>query len=798
MSLPPAVKDISDHPAQNAVTDPVDKDKLAADLDRKASDAQLDSPICSGDDNARLAQVSLRYIEVHPPVDSEALSPTGKKLIKDLQEMIETVRTLVREKNDDELIQYFLWHTRDVQVRPGSAIAPTQATSFTADKIKDDGAQVAHHLRSLISLLISNSEARKLFSDFSLIGRDLLVRSANLIQPDESALRQVDDPVANGQPAFKQRDNQVSLASAEEEVLRERMQNARRGTEETLNAMSSEGAKQGFDTETGQGNSLRVDNLRSGVSMTDSQLKGKIPEKHREQVASQYDRARGFLLEDYFPQERREKFIYRLKKVIIECQNERDYQESVRWLLDIISQYTNEGTTFTDETRPRVDWEQGSLKTAKNELFALLTRVANNRSPQPIVDAGRKLYDISRNDQELREWFQQINSWLRKILLESGYVVNEECDQEGRRLRENGRKFFDQKYKTYFDNLFNGVGDWLKNVIDDPLNGRLMNDWTRLIRDLLLNSEGTLSWKPELWADIRSVILPQIVDKAGYIPIPRAEFSNQALDLVIENLALSGQNFFPNVVSIEAHNYAKFSPHAGIPDRTQHNLIITLSQIQVDIRDVMFYFNKKTGFPKIKDSGIADVLIGGNGITTTIHLMTAQNDSGSLFDVQNVNVKIDHLKFSIRDSKHDALYKFLRPLATGIVKRQVKNAIRDGIISALLLVNQQLVRIRDKMSEARAKEENATRIQALRDVMNFIFKKRFILASLSVPQILKQQTGKGVGISPSPREREKHFNIMPKRDSLLLPNEGNPNGWICRQDFEERIASEGQEWRSPA
>jgi tryptophanase len=31
----------------------------------------------------------------------------------------------------------------------------------------------------------------------------------------------------------------------------------------------------------------------------------------------------------------------------------------------------------------------------------------------------------------------------------------------------------------------------------------------------------------------------------GYIPIPRAEYTDDHLDLVIENLTLSGRNLFP-------------------------------------------------------------------------------------------------------------------------------------------------------------------------------------------------------------------------------------------------------------
>lgn len=44
-------------------------------------------------------------------------------------------------------------------------------------------------------------------------------------------------------------------------------------------------------------------------------------------------------------------------------------------------------------------------------------------------------------------------------------------------------------------------------------------------------------------------------------------------------------------------------------------MTLTLSQIQADMRDVAFYFHKKTGLPRLKDSGLADVFLGGKGIT---------------------------------------------------------------------------------------------------------------------------------------------------------------------------------------
>ena len=48
-----------------------------------------------------------------------------------------------------------------------------------------------------------------------------------------------------------------------------------------------------------------------------------------------------------------------------------------------------------------------------------------------------------------------------------------------------------------------------------------------------------------------------------------------------------------------------FSPYDGIPDEHHHTFTFTLDQMQADMRDVAFYSRKKTGIPKMSDSGLA-------------------------------------------------------------------------------------------------------------------------------------------------------------------------------------------------
>lgn len=55
--------------------------------------------------------------------------------------------------------------------------------------------KAVHHLRTLLNLILTNSEARKLLSDFGVIGRDLLARGAakvsETLRPDQERLAQV-------------------------------------------------------------------------------------------------------------------------------------------------------------------------------------------------------------------------------------------------------------------------------------------------------------------------------------------------------------------------------------------------------------------------------------------------------------------------------------------------------------------------------------------------------------------------------------------------------------------------------
>jgi len=183
----------------------------------------------------------------------------------------------------------------------------------------------------------------------------------------------------------------------------------------------------------------------------------------------------------------------------------------------------------------------------------------------PVFDAVNALYTDADNDPQLRHWFNQLSQYVRKCLVEPGYILEDESTREGRELRKTGKQFFDHKYAAHKDNLFNAIAEFFKAMGTDPVNVRFGEDWKRLTKDVLFDDNGSLEFKPQLWNDIREEILPSLIQQVGYIPIPRIEYTDKQVDLVIENLVLEGTNLLPNIVSLEAHNVrpARSTPSAG-------------------------------------------------------------------------------------------------------------------------------------------------------------------------------------------------------------------------------------------
>ncbi|ETS64374.1 hypothetical protein PaG_01227 [Moesziomyces aphidis] len=786
-TVPTAVSQVSENPSANAVTSAVSANQKNADVDRKMRFFGVIQAFREGryPDNKQIDD-TLKYTLANSPVETSKLSPDGKKLIQDVRELIETARQIVVNKNGEEEFQNFLYATRKANVAGNVNVkAP-----ITADDAKKDRETASEAFRTLLTLFLRNGELRKIVQDFGYIGRDMFAdgaaKAAEVARPDEDRLAAVDQPAPDNE-----------FHDDIPEYLRKKDQ-AKADAQDKADQAKQEGAAHAQDVADAVDPNASKEKNQAAVAEVAKQkaqlLSDKIPQKHKDLAKEHKDKATDYLQEK-FPKERRDQFYYRLKKVVVECQRHKDYQDAMEYFLTFFEQYKGHATHVVNQSTESAKnvRSEGNVATAETTFRRLIERFANGAPTQSIIDAVDQLYTDANNDPELKGWFTKLNTYIRKCLQEPGFIMKDEANTQARQLRDSGKKFFvaaegrsEGKYKPHADALFREIAYFGKSMHSDPLNRKLSANVQQITKDLFLNSEGGLTFKPHLWSDIRDPILPELLSHVGLVPLPRIEYTDKQVDLVIENLAIDLLNILPSQIEIDIRNHFKLSQFDKLGDRHQHSFKLTLHQVQTDMRDVHFFFNKKMGFPKLNERGTADVFLGGKGLTVTVHLEAENAPRGKksrhIFTVKQVVAKVDKLKFAIRDSKHDTLIKILRPLATGIIKKQISKAAEQGIRDALEDLDRQLVELRDRIERNKAIEG-----KGVTDAFKETFAKNDETES---------------------KKSDGTFKLATSKRNSILPNLGHPDGWIQKVDERDAAAKSkavpaagagaSKEWYSPA
>ena len=170
------------------------------------------------------------------------------------------------------------------------------------------------HLRTLLSLILTNSEARKLLSDVSLIGRDLFARGAaklaDTARPDPDSLARVDDAAPSNEwkaPNGQSHGTEQSpnfLSNEQREGASQATDRAQRTSEQPKDAKGNAVAET-RQLQSDAGNSDNKTEAKLGFKDRIMGFKDKIPQEHRDRGNEEYEKGVQFI-KDEFPEERRD------------------------------------------------------------------------------------------------------------------------------------------------------------------------------------------------------------------------------------------------------------------------------------------------------------------------------------------------------------------------------------------------------------------------------------------------------------------------------------------------------------
>lgn len=506
-------------------------------------------------------------------------------------------------------------------------------------------------------------------------------------------------------------------------------------------------------------------------------------ERARREKEAQKQKARNYM-NSKMPQERREQTIWRLKKMIVEIQGHQDYNQAITTLLDLAENYAGHGRNVANQAAGSAKGAHAdsSLKQAERDLRELIERFANYTSTQDFFDAINELYRDADRDPELKDWFKRANRYMRKCLQEQGFILEDRATDEWNQIYDHGRFLLRDRYRNHTDRVVDEVKFLADQFNEDRQNRQFADACQKLFNDLGNDENGKPTFKPHLVKDLSDVILPSVFEQIRYVPIPRIEYQDPMMDAVIENLVIEGDNLMPNAVEFASDNYFRWG-RKNVTKKNKNSMMISVSGVQCDLRDVSYYVKKKSGFPSITDRGVMDILLYGSGLSFKIKVSTAdKNDRQNFFKVDKVDVDVKNFNIKVKQSSH----KLLLSLFKGFVIK----AVRPALQKALEKVIKDKFNEFDRLAYGIKQEVDRAEEEVKRDPSQA--KNIYERYASAMQKKFTEKKKKAENVVA-----DKKVNVAQSQHDSLFPDIKLPGGISTKATEYRDLAKKGSKWESP-
>ncbi|KAH7113828.1 hypothetical protein B0J11DRAFT_541384 [Dendryphion nanum] len=724
---------------------------------------------------------------------SKKLSAEGQALTNDLKKVIEQAKILLLTKNDGNLLQDFIWQTQ--QVTGGNAQLPN--APIDKDTAKQHGNEALEGLRTLGTLLISNGQFRKLLSDASVLLRDIAgdaaTNTASKVKPSADQLNQIDRPAEDNTWHDVPDLSRGNLQNQLKQKVPINRKDAEKTVGDVNQAAHPAGSRDPTDTaelaarEHQQGAPQGL-NAQAAANTAKQAVSENIPEEEKDRVRRQRERTQNYL-KGKMPQERREQTIWRLKKMVVEIQGHQDYQRAIETLLSLAERYASHSRDVTTQGKGSFQGAHtdDALQLAEADLKTLLERFANNTSFDDLIDSIDQIYKDADRDPELKNWFKHMDTYVRKCLQQQGYIMEDASNEEWNVLYDQGHELLRERYRGHTDRIVDEFKFLGQQFDEDAQNRAFAESVNKLFNDLGQDDNGKVVFKRHLLKDFTDVIIPGFFENVRYVPIPRIEYSDPMVDAVIENLVIEGDNLAPNVLEFGSDNYWRWG-RKKISNKNKNKVMLSVSGVQMDLRDVSYYVKRKQGFPSITDKGVMDVFMGGTGFSFKVEMENAEKgDNIHYFKINKVTSDIDNLQIKLKKSNHKLLFSLFKPLLLKVMRPVIQKVLEKQIKDN---VNQLDAILFDIKKEAERAQEEARRNPDPQNIQNIY--QRY--ASAGQKRVMQ---GKQKKEKLEQRAKDTKVNVAVTQQDSIFQNISLPGGISSKATEYKDLAAKGEKWESP-
>ena len=271
---------------------------------------------------------------------------------------------------------------------------------------------------------------------------------------------------------------------------------------------SNPGASSAFSSANGQSDNgpenidEAVNNLGQKKEQATGFIQNKLQSKKEEWNQTLNEQSDRFQNQQKMRQYAREKFsqenvddiVDRLKTVLGEVQGNSEYQDAINTIFRLFEKWGQQAGGAAESSGSMVAQttqeyrSDPNLSVANAEIKTIIEDWAQGRSLDPLIRGIDTIVQDVKNDNSLRQCYDQAVQYIQRLLKEPGYATDDQSTEDGKYLVNHIRELTSENYRGHMDFMMNEAKAYIHTMEEDPMAREIEMRLKQIHNDLWLDA----------------------------------------------------------------------------------------------------------------------------------------------------------------------------------------------------------------------------------------------------------------------------------------------------------------------
>jgi hypothetical protein len=294
----------------------------------------------------------------------------------------------------------------------------------------------------------------------------------------------------------------------------------------------------------------------------------------------------------------------------------------------------------------------------------------------------RNLILLINKNEPLKLYLSELKTFVLKFRSEEE-TKSEQFRKESKMMAGRGRELMrDLSEEEDLKHFLQACDDVITNIKNDEFLEVLRKQAGIVQSELtFVDTQGQTQVDTQSILKLQSALLPVLVDALKFIPVPKIDVNDSEKEFWLDNVVLCSYDIIPQHIRFHIQSTSDVDvPTVELKSHTY--LVIELSNMRTEIKDVEFFFSKKT-FPHFEEHGKATFRIKGQGAKLTFTFSLDQTPDDILPKITRGHASLDisdmAIDFDLSTLKHDILLPMITKMFKVIIEQQIEREVEKNL-----------------------------------------------------------------------------------------------------------------------